>query len=292
MINIKRYRQRNSTGAGGFTLIELLVVIAIIAILAALLLPALANSKMQALTTKCRNNLHEMCVGFAIYRTDNNGQMIGKLTLSSTQDSLWVNTLAPNWNNSSNVIECPAVNVMSDAQIAALGGASPSGNANTPWVWQEAGAQYLTESSYTLNGWLYDSADTYSETLPEYRFNKECNVAQTSKCPVFAEGIRVDTWALETDTPASPMNLYTGDDNLNATTGGGMGRILLDRHGGIPPAKAPTAVPYPSSLPGAENLGFFDGHAESVPMQNLWLYYWHLHWNPKANPWATGQLGP
>jgi prepilin-type N-terminal cleavage/methylation domain-containing protein len=57
---------------GGFTLIELLVVIAIIAILAALLLPTLANSKKQSLGTKCRSNLRQLQYAWIMYAGDNN----------------------------------------------------------------------------------------------------------------------------------------------------------------------------------------------------------------------------
>jgi prepilin-type N-terminal cleavage/methylation domain-containing protein len=56
----------------GFTLIELLVVIAIIAILAAILLPALAAAKVKAKRMQCVNNIRELATGFPEYADDHN----------------------------------------------------------------------------------------------------------------------------------------------------------------------------------------------------------------------------
>jgi prepilin-type N-terminal cleavage/methylation domain-containing protein len=70
------FQRRGNSFKNGFTLIELLVVIAIIAILAALLLPALARAKERGIRTQCLSNLHQLGIGVTIYAGDFNDYVI------------------------------------------------------------------------------------------------------------------------------------------------------------------------------------------------------------------------
>ena len=90
---------RKTKRPGGFTLIELLVVIAIIAVLSALLLPALGKGKASAQRAQCESNLRQLGTATQMYWSDNDGNSF-RYNLGTTNNGAlfwfgWINTTLP-----------------------------------------------------------------------------------------------------------------------------------------------------------------------------------------------------
>ena len=101
MKSCARWLPENPKQNCGFTLIELLVVIAIIAILAAMLLPALSQAKLKAQVMQSLTNIKQVQTGWHMYAGDNNDAMVpnAALTVGSTANS-WCGSQGEDWYTS------------------------------------------------------------------------------------------------------------------------------------------------------------------------------------------------
>jgi prepilin-type N-terminal cleavage/methylation domain-containing protein/prepilin-type processing-associated H-X9-DG protein len=265
----KRLRARNALK--GFTLIELLVVIAIIAILAALLLPALAGAKRESLELKCKSNLKQMDLALFMYLDDY------KTIARNVNTGNWLPLLATVQAAVLTVNYCP---------VAGTNSPGFGGGGNILCAWDSGSG--TNSGSYFLNGWIY-TPDTFANGVDQWvttqttvglggLFQKQDNIGNPAATPFFCDGMWEDGWpnggTAGATGDASPTDLYDGSES--GTQGQMMWRICIARHQISNPGAALKNVNPNTAYPGGINMALADGHVEAAKLDTLWsAYYWH-----------------
>ena len=172
-----------------FTLIELLVVIAIIAILAAMLLPALARAKMQAWKAQSVSNLKQLQLGAQMYANDNNGFLLPNAPLNFVQPGVipWIDVSAPTY------IEGMNLEIGNTNMALYTSGLLASYLGNQIGVYRSPADKTLSKNgerlrSYSMNGQMGVSAYLklrYNPNLPALTYTKEADISKPSPSDAF-----------------------------------------------------------------------------------------------------------
>lgn len=279
IVSLSQTSERGLSSVRAFTLIELLVVIAIIAILAALLLPALAAAKQKAKNIQCINNLKQETLAYFSYQQDFDSGIA-----YNNVSSIWMLTLIQYQANVSTVRLCPLATSRGNLSVGAY-----QGTAGAPWRWGTDMDTNQGLGSYAINGWLYSQSSYNSPVTatgaptvyaPMY-YVRESDFTMPDQTPVFFDGVWPDAWPMETDVPTtvtSPgaFDLYLGSGGADGLSVGCIYRHPVPTHGTVT-----TGQP----LPGAINMGFADGHASRLPLQQMKTVLWHVGYVVSGDPW-------
>ena len=254
--------RRPVSGAPGFTLIELLVVIAIIAILAAMLLPALSKARQKAHQTSCLNNLRQWGISWNIYTEENDG-FFSEGEGVNTARGEWVVAMKNAYNKKPHLLLCPSA--LKKAESGNYGAtfvshAFNSSDINDPTI--PLGEDNKLWSGYGQNVWAYNARATTQKREPAGHWKKISNTTRPSETPLMADskwrgtgpGHYPDHGGFEALVPPS----YP-DEKMAAKYE--IAHVAMKRHGkGI-------------------NVGMFDGSVHGVKASALWGLQWSQHYD-------------